>query len=199
MTIWSKYFQKATWTGGTWGSGEFDPGDLSPEEICLALAYTYLSQDSLLLKVFTSDRIEMMDIRNPTEFRDLPRLQCYLGSLSEDRVASKLDDTELFIFFGIRYNVFEGFKKIVPGEVGSPAVMRKVKRVLKDFQDLRVQISGKSDERPMVSNSNQEGGLSYIIDADETNQMFAVTLELQWRYRIKINSDTGQIYNIEAP
>lgn len=199
MSRWKQYFESATWTGGTWGEGEFNPGDMSPEEIILALAYTYLAEDALLLKIFGRDRIEMMDVRNPTEFRDLPRLQCYLGSLQEDRVATKLDDTELFVYFGIRMDAEDTFRKVKPGEVGLPAVMRKIKRVLKDYQSLPTTIEGASNQLGMARNSNQEGGLEFIFDVDPTAERYTVTMELQWRYRIKVNADTGNIYNAEVP
>lgn len=195
MTLWSPHFTKASWTGGSWGSGEFDPGDLSPEEIVLSLAYTRLREDATLVRIFTKDRLEMMDVRNPMEFRDLPRLQCYLGSLSEDRIASRLDDTELLVHFGIRYDASDAFRKVTPGEVGAPAVMRLVKRVLKVHQQLPVTIEGSGKELGMAANSNQEGGLSYILDVDETGSRLAVTLELTWRYRIKVEADSGKIFN----
>lgn len=192
--LWAQHYAEATWSGGSPGSGDFDAGDLCPAEIVLNLAYTRLWTDEGLRDVFGRNRIEMMEIRNPMEFRDLPRLQCYLGSLSEERVATRLDLTELIVFFGIRFDAFEGFKKLEPGKATAVRVSEAVKRVLKDYKDLRVPQAG-IGELPMVRNSHQNGEVSYILDVDETGTRLALTLEVAWLYSLRVDADSGKLLN----
>jgi hypothetical protein len=136
----------------------------------------------------------MMEIRNPMEFRDLPRLQCYLGSLSEERVATRLDLTELIVYFGIRFDAFEGFKPLEPGKATAVRVSESVKRILKDYKDLRI-TQAVVGELPMVRNSHQNAEVSYLLDVDETGQRLALTLEVAWLYSLRVDADSGKLLN----
>jgi len=196
--LWSQHFEDASWTGGSPGSGEFDAGDLCSAEIILNLAHARLWNDETLRSVFEKERIEMMEIRNPLEFRDLPRLQCYLGSLSEERVATRLDLQELIVYFGIRFDAFEGFQKLEPGKATAVRVSEAVKRVLKDYKDLRVLQVDSPDlpaESVMARNAHQNGEVSYLLDVDETGQRLALTLEIAWLYSLRTDADTGKLLN----
>lgn len=190
------HFKAATWSGGQPGVGTYDPGDLTPEGIMLDLAATRLLNDSVIQSLVTPQGIEEMDIRNPFDLDALPKIQCYLGSLREDRIATQLDDTEVITFFGYKLPGMEAFSRMEFGEVGWSRVLWEIKRVLKEYKSAQVELTAKpGKETALARNSNQEGSIDFIPDLDDTGAVLSVTFEVGWRWRLSVDARTGNLYN----
>ncbi len=201
MTLWRDHFTGITWSGGAFGSGDMSQNDAPAEEVCLYLVWYHLTQDAVLSRVFTPsgqsdpERIETMEIRNPTEFRNLPRLQVYMGSLTEDQVPTQLDVAEIGVYVGLRWDLNENIARLQPGEPTQATVMRRVKEVLKDKKQLVTQING-SGTALAVGGSHQEGPVNYLIDVDQTGDRFTLTQEVLWTYEVDIDFKTSKIANL---
>lgn len=198
MNPWTEHFQAASWSGGSWGVGDLTIGDLAPAPLILHLVRGQLAASALLQKVF-SGRIEALDVRNPFDFRDLPRLQIYLGSVRPDgTVATQLDLQTVGVFVGIRYSVEDAVNVLAPGEATVGCVWKEVARVLNASKQLIVQVAGLGGV-PLADRryGQQDGALSFLIDPNPAEGGSpAVTQELQWSYGVTLDFASQQFKSL---
>jgi hypothetical protein len=200
--MWRDHYTGITWSGGAWGSGDLEANDASPEEILLWMTWTTLRDDPTLAALFTPagssepERIEATEFRNLVEFANLPRLQVYLASTTEEQQPTKLDVTEIRVLVGLRFDLSQAMERLRPAGVSTfSSVVRAVKNALKANHQMTAQVNG-TDTPLAPGGSNQEGAVSYLVDLDEEGGRHTLTAELEWVYKTNIDFDTGRISNI---
>lgn len=201
--MWRQKLTGITWSGGAWGSGDLEANDASPEEILLWMTWTQLKDDAVIADLFTPagvsepERIEVTEFRNFVEFANLPRLQIYLASTTEEQQPTKLDVTEIRVLIGLRFDLAHAMERVSPPGTGTfSGVMRRVKNALKANHQMTVQVNGDSSVPLSPGGSHQEGAVSYLLDREEEGGRATLTAELEWLYKTDINFDTGRISNI---
>ena len=201
--MWREKLEGITWSGGAWGSGDLEANDSSPEEIMLWMAWTTLRADPVLIDLFTPagasepERIEVTEFRNDIEFGNLPRLQIYLASTTEEQQPTKLDVTEIRILIGLRFDLSQARERLEPPGTGTFAgVVRAVKNALKANHQVTAQINGDATVPLASSGSHQEGAISYLIDTEEPGGRQTLTAELEWLFALNVDFNTGRISNI---
>jgi hypothetical protein len=200
--IWREKFTGITWSGGAWGSGDLEANDASPEEILLWMTWTRLREEPTLADLFTPkgssspERIEATEFRNLVEFANLPRLQIYLASTTEEQRPTRLDLTEIRVLIGLRFDLSQALERLQPAGVSTFAsVVRLIKTTLKGDHHMTVSING--TQTPLApGGSHQEGAVSYLVDLDEEGGRHTLTAEIEWVYKTNIDFDTGRIANI---
>ena len=200
--IWREKFTGITWSGGSWGSGDLEANDASPEEILLWMTWTRLREVATLADLFTPkgssepERIEATEFRNLVEFANLPRLQVYLASTTEEQRPTRLDLSEIRVLIGLRFDLSQALERLDPPGVPTFAsVVRLVKTTLKGDHQMSVSVNG-TDTPLAPGGSHQEGAVSYLVDIDEEGGRNTLTAELEWVYKTNIDFDTGRISNI---
>jgi len=200
--MWREKLTGISWSGGAWGSGDLEANDASPEEILLWMTWTQLKDDPFLIDLFTPagasepERIEVTEFRNLVEFANLPRLQIYLASTTEEQRPTKLDVTEIRVLIGLRFDLAHAMERVTPPGTGTfSGVLRRVKNALKANHQMTTLVNG--TQTPLApGGSNQEGAVSYLVDIDEEGGRHTLTAELEWVYKTNIDFDTGRISNI---
>lgn len=198
MNPWTQHFTPASWSGGSWGSGDLTVGDLAPSSLILHLVRGFLAESAVLQKVF-SGRIEALDVRNPFDFRDLPRLQVYLGSVRPDgTVATGLTLETVTVYVGIRYSVEDAVNVLDFGEPTIACVWREIVKILNSKKQLIVNVPG-NPSVPLADrrHGQQEGTFSYLIDPNpDSAGSPAVTQELQWSYGVTLDFTAQQFKSL---
>jgi hypothetical protein len=200
--MWREKLTGITWSGGAWGDGDLEANDASPEEILLWMTWTQLKDDAVLIDLFTPtgasepERIEVTEFRNLVEFANLPRLQIYLASTTEEQQPTKLDVTEIRVLIGLRFDLAQAMERVTPPGTGTfSGVIRRVKNALKANHQMTAFVNG--TQTPLApGGSHQEGAVSYLVDLDEEGGRHTLTAELEWRYETNVDFDTGRISNI---
>ncbi len=196
MTIkWHEFLTDTTFDA----AGNIVPGLQSVDEFVVDAVVRILKADDVLSTIFPGDKIEAIEFRNPLDYRTMPRLQVYSGSLTPEVLATGATIKQnVTVLIDIRYDL----KETPPrgeGRAGISGIVHRIQTVLLADHTLQTQVAVVSAiprEEGLANNSNP-GSNNAFIDIDERERRVTATRQLVWVYEMMVDRRSGLPWNID--
>ena len=170
-----------------------DPGELGPEDLIAHRLVNAFKLDHKMQQLFGS-KIEYMPVRNPLDFRDLPRLQVYPGSTLEVQGPTDLNILDVRIGVGVRFSMDE-IKPVTNMHASISTVLWQVKKIMRAKCNRHLTVTVNGTDVRLARQSDPET-VSFEIDVQTDGGRADWTQILVWTFSIRSDDPTGQIDNI---
>ena len=169
--------------------------DVGPVSALCHVTKWYLERDAKLARMFPGDKIEVLDTRFPFDSRDMPRLQIYGSTDSQERRPTKVKVGEFEIFVGVRFLAEHG--NVIPSmTAGVSDVIWHIKKIMTQRHQLKVWTT--TSENVGLALRSNAGEVQHIYDVVDERGKLVVTHELPWIFTTHIDEETGQFRTIAS-
>jgi len=202
VTYWAEQLSPVVWSGlsGLWGDGAItSQGDVGAEEVILHSVRARLAADSTLAKLFTADRIEVVEFVSPYDSRDMPRLQVYPGATEDTYQPTKLDELRVRVVVGMKFGLQgDAAATVSPGKAMAAGVLRRCKTILRADANMHLTTPlGPTAHADWLAQNMTMGSVRFSLYLLETGGGTAL-LELPVDYTVRVDNPSGVIWNILA-
>lgn len=169
--------------------------DIQPVSALLHTTKWYLERDEKLRRIFPKDKIEVLDTRFPFDNRDMPRLQIYGSTDTQQRRPTDLNVGQIEIFIGVRFLAEQG--NIIPRmQAGVSDVVWHIKNVMRTRHQLKVWTT--TNQNVGLALRSEAGEVQHIYDVVDERGKLVVTHEIPWIFVTRIDGATGQFETIRS-
>lgn len=169
--------------------------DIHPMGALLHVTKWYLERDEKLRRMFPKDKIEVLDTRFPFDTRDMPRLQIYGSTDTQQRRPTDINVGDMEIFIGVRFLAEQG-NVIERMHAGVSDVIWHIKDVMRKRHQLKVWTT--TNQNVGLAVRSAAGDVQHIYDVVDERGKLVVTHELPWIFHTRIDGPTGQFETIRS-
>jgi len=162
-------------------------GDLGAPMVLCHVSAQYMRNDPKMARIFSGDRIEVMDTRLVGDARPGPRLQIYSSFDETERRPTNLHVGEIEVFYAVRF-LYDQVRQIPRMKAGLSDVSYHVRRVLAANHQLKV-VSNSCEVS--LSRKSKPGTINHVFEPVDERGKIVATHEISWIYDVRVDEDTG--------
>lgn len=170
-----------------------DKGEISPADLIAGEILHFLRSDSILAAVF-EDRFERLPWISPDDAREFPRCSVHLASATNSEQPSSTDVEWLSVYVGTLWGL-SAIRPVPEGGATVATVLAHIKRVLRVKRNRHVTVTYNGREVDLAV-QGQIGAEGYGPLQDLAGRPFGIVHEIEARYKLHVDINTGQLVNL---